>query len=310
MHLSEEKLHDTAGPIQQLLQHLTVPYHSRSTIPPAALCNKYGQKMLGRYKGLGSGMGETGQESSPGTGGRGSRGKGRGDSLRKMRGGVKEGRGGSVGGMGDLPLVRAFEASASMLRWLTSIMGRCCFTYPDTRCPACHSHLSELIPAGAACVGRGHGNTMLQLMACWQGATRAQLFGLISTLSKMQAVQRGVTGAQHFQLGSRGFSGPAKKNRRAKPKVLPATTRPSDPRGSKRPELFAAGTCPTVPSQHSAAESRQLPQGCAWQEALLRVVSCKMYSKVRPLPHDGFTLFEVVQMAGLGKRWGRGEEGT
>ena len=35
-----------------------------------------------------------------------------------------------------VPLVRALEASFSMLRWLTSMMGRCCFTYPDTRCPA------------------------------------------------------------------------------------------------------------------------------------------------------------------------------
>ena len=30
-----------------------------------------------------------------------------------------------------------------MLRWLTSMMGRCCFTYPDTRCPAAIPHTVE-----------------------------------------------------------------------------------------------------------------------------------------------------------------------
>ena len=33
----------------------------------------------------------------------------------------------------SIPLVRALDASASMLRWLTSMIGRCCLTYPDTR---------------------------------------------------------------------------------------------------------------------------------------------------------------------------------
>ena len=60
----------------------------------------------------------------------------------EREGAVKMGTEGSpVGGVRqEQPLVRALEASVSMLRWLTSMMGRCCFTYPDTRCPACHLH--------------------------------------------------------------------------------------------------------------------------------------------------------------------------
>lgn len=157
MHLSEEKLHVTAGTIQQLLQQTTIPNHARPSTPSAAMCNRCGKRMLGRYMGLGSGTRETQEEPSTGGGARGSskvgEGKGR-QQLVENEGGGREGHRGEGEGMSDLPLVRAFEASASMLRWLTSMMGRCCFTYPDTKCPACHAHLSGLVPAETAHVGQ------------------------------------------------------------------------------------------------------------------------------------------------------------